>query len=72
MQIDTKAIQVELDALINPVFTDTDGQPIPRRKDDTTKVTVVIDKQMTGKVGIDQRDMSYRIRVNRIKIHNQS
>ena len=71
MQIDTKAIQAELDALVNPVLTDQDGQPIPRRKDSIYKVTDKVDLQMTSKVGIDYRDNSYTVRLNRTKIISQ-
>ncbi len=71
MEIDTKVIQAELDALVNPVLTDTDGQPVPRRKDNTIKVVVKVDRQMTSKVGIDYYDQGYRIRLNRPRIHNQ-
>ena len=71
MKIDTKAIQAELDALVNPVLTDEKGQPIPRRKDSIYKVTVKVDLQMTTKVGIDYRDNSYTVRLNRTKIRSQ-
>jgi len=76
MKIDTKAIQAELDALVNPVFTDEKGQPIPRRKDSIVKVVVKVDKQMTTKVGIDYREVggkdSITVRLNRPKIRNQA
>lgn len=71
MKIDTKAIQAELDALVNPVLADLDGEVIRRRTVDTMKVAVVVDKQMTSKVGIDFRDTSYRIRLNSTKIRTQ-
>lgn len=69
MQIDTKAIQADLDNLINPVLTTQDGEVIRRRK--ATKVVVKVDKQMSSKVGLDETDHSYTIRLNRLKIHNQ-
>jgi len=71
MQIDTKAIQAELDALVNPVLTDKDGEVIPRRPGTTMKVTVKVDRQMTTRVGIDEKDASYTVRLNRPKIRNQ-
>ncbi|KKN16955.1 hypothetical protein LCGC14_0970720 [marine sediment metagenome] len=70
MQIDTKIIQADLDALVNPVFTDTDGQVIPRHN--TMKVVVKVDRQMTSTVGLDETDHSYTIRLNRIKIRDQA
>ena len=76
MKIDTKAIQAELDALVNPVLTDEKGQLIPRRKDSIVKVVVKVDTQMTTKVGIDYREVkskdSITVRLNRPKIRSQS
>lgn len=71
MKIDTKAIQAGLDILINPVLTDTGGQAISRHKADTMKVTVKVDLKMTSKVGLDETDTGYTIRLNRLKIHTQ-
>ena len=71
MKIDTKAIQAELDALVNPVLTDTDGEPIPRRPGTMMKIAVKVDR-LTSTVGLDETDHSYTIRLSRTKIHNQA
>ncbi|MAH47712.1 hypothetical protein CMI37_17965 [Candidatus Pacearchaeota archaeon] len=71
MKIDTKALRTELDLLANPVLTDENGQPI-RHHGEAIRVTVVIDKRMASKVGIDERTMAYRIRLNSPRIRNQS
>jgi hypothetical protein len=71
MKLDTKAIQMELNNLVNPQLTDENGQPIRRRKADIYKVAVKNDKQMATRVGIDFRDHSYGVRLNSNKIRSQ-
>ena len=72
MKIDTVAIQAELDALINPVLTDGEGQMVRRPKDSSIKVVVKIDLRMTSKMGTDETDHGYTVRLNRRKIRNQA
>ena len=71
MKLDLKAIQAELDSLVNPMLTDNSGQPVARPKDAYMKVIVKADLKMSSKVGIDETVNGYTIRLYRPRIRNQ-
>lgn len=60
--IDTKAIQAELDSLVNP--PDDPGRPTSN-----SKVVVKLDKSIWGKINIREGDTGYTISLNPCKIH---
>ena len=77
MKIDTKALQIELNGLANPIAIDKDGNKVDLRRTGLPRIKVAVktDRAMAAKLGVTEYERAgiygFIIRLNPLKIRRQ-